>query len=95
MTSRLSCMSNPVQLGVDKLLCLAEEEQMVFTLCQHQPAPQWVLWCFTGQRWANEWEAEKERWGGQGEAWEGCLSTQSTDNQILRMCACGRGFGPW
>lgn len=43
------------------LLRLIEEEQMVFTSCQHQsPLPissKMDLWCFTGQKkWANEWQ---------------------------------------
>ena len=64
MLLKVTCMRNQyAQFGVDKLLCLIEEEQMVFTACQYQSVPtsQLDLWCFSGQRWANEWETDRER----------------------------------
>lgn len=64
MFLEVMCIRNPyTQFSVDKLLCLIEEEQMVFAACQYQSVPtsQLDLWCFTGQRWANEWETERER----------------------------------
>lgn len=99
----------PAECGT-ALLCLIEEEQMVFVSWQHQPSlPPTLKWiCGASQdkkKWVNgeRRPRQRNREGGQESGgWRGgqqcgCFSVRSSgsSSQKLQMCECERGFRFW